>query len=274
MKKRLMLAVMMLLCVLLLSGCKETQKYDLKTSNNGGAAQTQQQQKQQTAQSNPSQDEYDPRTEEDYAQEYPSLTITTATPAPATPAPTVRSEYAGATPVILDPIDKPTPTPVPGLNVTYADYDATKLRLSFQAPAGWTIDDSDSSTYTIQNPDSRMDYFATLTIRAEKVTSDYSTSSLKDVVENMLKAIGTAAFKDYNPSRTDTRSLLGKTGVYANYDGVLEGENGDIRIAGRVHAVCVDKVLYTLHLTAPYAQWNDYKEKVYDHLRDTIMISK
>ena len=48
----------------------------------------------------------------------------------------------------------------------------------------------------------------------------------------------------------------------------------DSLAAGRVHAVCVDRVLYTIHITAPRAQWNDYKEKVYDHLKDTLTITK
>ena len=59
--------------------------------------------------------------------------------------------------------------------------------------------------------------------------------------------------------------------MYANYTGTL---NDGRQVAGRVHAVCVDKVLYTIHITAPKAQWNDYKEKVYDHLKDTLTITK
>ena len=65
--------------------------------------------------------------------------------------------------------------------------------------------------------------------------------------------------------------LLGKDGIYANYTGTLAtGE----KVAGRVHAVCVGKKLYTIHLTAPQAQWNDYKEMVYDKVRDTLTIVK
>ena len=45
-------------------------------------------------------------------------------------------------------------------------------------------------------------------------------------------------------------------------------------MAGRVHAVCVDRVLYTIHISAPKAQWNEYKELVYDHMRDTLTTIK
>jgi hypothetical protein len=195
-------------------------------------------------------------------------------PAVQTPAPTVRGEYAGATPVVIDPIDKPTPTAVPKLQVAHAAYDAKKLGLSFEGPAGWLQDDSAEDTFILQNPNARMDYAATLTLTAKKVSADYSTSDLKSVVKGMLDSIGVAGFEEYDPSQTDDRTLLGKTGIYANYTGTLIVNDKSVQVAGRVHAVCVDKVLYTIHLTAPRAQWNDYKDMVYDKLRDTLTITK
>lgn len=267
MKKRLMLALTLLVCALLLCSCQEEQRFNVLTTQNGGTSQ-------QSAQ-NPGAD-YDPLAEEDdYADDEAywggQIEIPVTSAPTNTPTPTMRGEYAGATPVVIDPIDKPTPTKVPELAVNYMDYDATSLGLAFQAPAGWYVSDETKGTYILQNPDGRIDYAATLTLRAEKVTADYSNSQLESQIKSMLEAIRNAGFEDYNPSRTDTRELLGKTGVYANYDGVL---NDGRHIAGRVHAVCVDKVLYTIHLTAPYEQWSDYKEKVYDHLRKTLQINK
>jgi hypothetical protein len=136
------------------------------------------------------------------------------------------------------------------------------------------MDDSASDTYIIQNPNARMDYAATLTLTSKKVASDYSTSDLKSVVNGMLESIGASGFEEYDPSQTDSRSLLGKNGVYANYTGTLLVNDEKVQVAGRVHAVCVDKVLYTLHLTTPRAQWNDYKDMVYDKVRDTLTIVK
>ncbi len=258
--KKMLMALMLLLCVAALCGCTDNggTRYGL---NNGGAQY-------------PGAEGVNPLAEEDnydLAEAYPEVEIDVPGAPTNTPVPTVRSQYAGATPVLVEPIDKPTPTPVPKLSVTYQDYDATKLGLSFQAPAGWLVDDSNATAYVIQNPNQKIDYAATLTVTAEKVTNAYTTNNLKTVVNNMLDAVENFGFKSYSPSRTDTRELLGKTGVYANYSGTLEtGE----RIAGRVHAVYVDKVVYTIHLSAPYEQWEDYKEMVYDHLRDTIKINK
>jgi energy-coupling factor transporter ATP-binding protein EcfA2 len=183
----------------------------------------------------------------------------------------LRSQYAGATPVVLDPIDKPTPTAVPKLTVAYTVYDAIKLGLSFEGPAGWLKDDSAADTFTIQNPNQMVDYPATLTVRAQQVSSDYTTSELKTIVNGMLDSIASAGFENYNPSQTAGRTLLGKDGIYANYDGTLAAGP---QVAGRVHAVCVDRVLYTIHISAPKAQWNEYKELVYDHMRDTLTTIK
>ena len=263
MKKRLMLALMLILCAVLLASCGETKRYDVLSTNDGGNQYTQQNA------AKPAEDEYDPRVEED---DWTAPALPTAAPVTPTPAPTVRSEYAGATPVVIEPIDKPTPTAVPALGtVTYTAYDAIKVGLSFEGPAGWLKDDSAADTFIIQNPNARIDYPATLTLRSEQVSKAYTTAELKSVINNMLNAIGNAGFDSYEPSQTATRELLGKTGVYANYSGTLEDGR---QVAGRVHAVCVDKVLYTIHITAPKAQWNDYKDKVYDHLRDTLTIIK
>ena len=268
MKKRLMLALMLLLCVVLLASCGEKQKFDVLTAPNGGTQQTQQNLGAQTAQQNQA-DSFDPLAEEDTWEpaDLPDQPVVTATPAP-----TVRSEYAGATPVVIDPIDKPTPTAVPKLAVSYVGYDAKTLGVSFEGPAGWTKVDDTAGTFILQNPNARMDYAATLTLRAEKVASDYDTNGLKSVVNSMLDAIGASVeWDDYNPSQTAGRTLLGKDGIYANYSGTLAtGE----KVAGRVHAVCVSKTLYTIHLTAPQAQWNDYKDMVYDKIRDTLTIVK
>lgn len=264
MKKRLMLALMLLLCAVLLAGCAgDKKKYDVGSANSGTPQQSTNQQAPTTGE--------DPLAEEDDYGMTLTQSLPTQVAATATPAPTVRSQYAGATPVVVDPIDKPTPTPVPKLSVTYVAYDAIKLGLAFEGPAGWLQDDTASDTFIIQNPNALIDYPATLTLRAEKVSGDYTTDNLKTIVNGMLKSIGDVGFDSYQPSQTASRTLLGKNGIYANYEGTLEDGR---QVAGRVHAVCVDRVLYTVHLTAPKSQWTDYKNMVYDKLRDTLVVTK
>ena len=270
MKKRLMLALMLILCAVLLASCGETKKYDVLTTQNSGNQQAQQNMGAQAAQKQPAQVQ-EPEDDIDWTE----AVLPEREQPTSTPAPTVRSEYAGATPVVVDPIDKPTPTAVPKLAVSYTTYDATKLGLSFQGPAGWEKDDSSATVFIIQNPNSRMDYKATLTLQTTKIANEYSEAELKTVVNGMLSSIGAESqVQQFDPSQTAGRTLLGKNGVYANYTAVLMVDGKEVQAAGRVHAVCVGKVLYTLHLTAPRAQWEDYKNMVYDKLRETLSLTK
>lgn len=275
MKKRVTMALAMLLCLCLLTACttSEPQRFNVGTLGTAGTTQTQ---GNTTAATDDWDESYDPRVEEDgYAGDPDAWAGDLATPEPATPtpAPTVRGEYAGATPVPIDPIDKPTPTAVPPLpDFSYKTYEATKLGLSFDAPVGWNVDDSDANYYIIQNPVAAGNYYATLTVHAEKVTSQYSESDLKTIVKNMLNAIGASeSVVEFSPSNTAPRPLLEASGIYANYTAVL---SDGTEISGRVHATCVEKVLYTVHISAPKAYWNDYKDEVYDKLRHTIKITK
>ena len=189
----------------------------------------------------------------------------------ATPVPTIRSEYAGATPVVIDPIDKPTPTPLPALSFEYQTYDATKLHLSFEGPTGWEVNDVSTDTYIITDIVTPTDYQASMTLRATSVTSNYTNNDLVKEVKGMLDTIGGTGFKSYSPSRTANRTLLDKAGVYANYTGTL---TDGTKVAGRVHATCINKVLYTVHITYPKGYTNTYVDQVYGKMRSTITITK
>ena len=95
---------------------------------------------------------------------------------------------------------------------------------------------------------------------------------LKSVVKGMLNDIDAdAAVVEFSPTNTASRTLLEATGVYADYTATLS--NG-AEIRGRVQATCVEKVLYTVHVSAPKAYWSEYKDGVYDKLRETIRITK
>ncbi len=169
MKKGFRTVLLLSACLVLLAGCASEPKTQYNV-NTQGAANTQ-------ASANPSTNtagsslpaDYDPASEEDdYTGDAASTPEeihlpTLVTPPPTnTPIPVISGQYSGATPVVIDPIDKPTPTPLPALSFTYQTYTASNLNLTFEGPAGWVVDTSEANSYKLQSPDWATGYAATL----------------------------------------------------------------------------------------------------------------
>ena len=290
MKKRISLIIGLVMLCTVLTACtqKETQKYQVVSAPNQGTSQTVQSQPQtqtQQEQSAPVQQsasapatepdydagEYDPTSEEGILDELlepdGSGTLTTE----PTPVPTMNSAYAGATPVILDPIDKPTPTPAPPITfASYATYDATNVGVSFQAPEGWT-EEVGNGSYTIVNPDERMDYAGRLTVSMAAVTTDYTRAELAKEVKDILSDLR-KQYNNFSPTNTAERTLMDKNGVYADFTAELK--DSGTKIGGRVHAVCVSKRLYVMTMTWPRDYTETYKDTVYKNFRHSIQLTK
>lgn len=277
MKKRILLALALILCLVVVCSCQSNneQRFTVVTSTNPPAAT----QNLNLGGSAPQWEEepdydfddgsYDPTMEEDYG-DFAEFEDLRNQPAVQTPAPTVRGEYAGATPVVIDPIDKPTPTPVPPLTFNFQAYNANSLHLTFEGPAGWNVDDSTVGTFILVNPDRGVDYAAAMTLTASTVTSDLKKEDMEKQVQAMLDGLkGTV--KSFSPSNTASRTLLDQTGIYANYKATLEDGT---EIAGRVHVTCLNKMMYTVHLTYPRAYTDTYIDNVYARLRKTINVSQ
>ena len=208
---------------------------------------------------------YDPTSEEGGNEEMLPSDQTSADG--TTPAPTMKSEYAGATPVLIDPIDKPTPTPLPKLAFTYATYEAPALHLTFDAPAGWLPDDSASDTYKLTNPDPSMDYAATLSIRLVPVSKNYNKNELIKEVKSALDTIGSDGFTKFERSNTAGRKFMGADGIYANYSGTT---TDNVKVAGRIIISCSNKMLYILDVSYPQGYTKTYVDGVYDKFRHTV----
>lgn len=178
--------------------------------------------------------------------------------------------YAGSTPLPLDPIDMPTPTPRPALTFNYETYEVTKLGITFDGPAGWIKDDSANDTFTLTEPAPRDNYTAFMTIRKASVSEDYDQSELENEVKGMLETIGDTNYDIWKPSMTDTRTLMEHDGVYANYEGTLVDGT---RVRGRVHVTCIDKVLYSVHMSHAAGYNTDYLQN-HQKLRDTMALTK
>ena len=184
-----------------------------------------------------------------------------------TAAPTIQGEYAGATPVLIDPIDKPTPTPLPPITFLYEKYEAKALGLSFEAPSGWLPDDSQPDTYTLTNPDPSMDYAAQLSIRVVPVNKNYTKNELIKEVKGTLDTLGSDGFKKFERSNTAGRKFMNTDAIYANYTGTT---TDDVKVAGRIIIACSNKTLYILHVSYPQGYTKTYVDGVYDKFRHTV----
>ena len=189
--------------------------------------------------------------------------------------PVIRSEYAGATPVLIDPIDRPTDTPLPPLNFTFAKYEVPALHLSFEAPEGWMQVETAADTYKIVNPTVDVSYQAYLSIRLVPVNKNYNKNDLINEVKDTLKTLSKEEnFSKFEMSRTAGRKFMNTDAIYANYTATTTGkETKPAKIAGRLIIACANKTLYVLHVSYPWGYGNAYIEgdkSVYNRFRHTV----
>ena len=271
-KKRILCLVLVLCAMLVLTACKQKETFPTTPQQSEAEAQPTDvpEDQQNIFGETPIPEEidfddgsYDPSQEEGGDQE--EIVIPSADQ--PTAAPTMKGEYAGATPVLIEPVDKPTPTPLPPLTFSYERYEASALHLSFEAPAGWTLDDSQPDTYKLTNPMPGMDYEAYLSIRVVPVSKNYNKSELVKEVKNTLDTLGSEGFEKFEKSNTAGRKFMNTDGVYANYTGTtLSGA----KAAGRIIIACSDKTLYVLHVSYPQGYTKTYVDNVYDKFRHTV----
>ncbi len=286
--KRLLCLALALCALLALSGCQQKEVFDTvprSTSATGTAGEAQSDSGSQNlyGDTQTAKEEsvdfddgsYDPASEDEKGGDWedvdePGTGESGSAAVELTVAPTIQSEYAGATPLLIDPVDKPTATPLPTLTMTYATYEAPALHLSFEGPAGWVKDESATDTFRLTNPDPSMDYAASLTVRTIPVNKQYSKSELTREVKGMLDTLNASGeYSRFEPSNTAERTFLSTTGVYANYKAVLQ--DGTL-VAGRMIVACVEKTLYTLHVAYPRGYTDFYVENVYNKFRHTVKI--
>lgn len=216
---------------------------------------------------NPYMDEFteaDILAEEDYVDpEYGVLDSYVA----SEPAGTVYP-YAGSTPIPLNPVDMPTPTPKPDLTFTYTQYIASTVGVTFEGPANWQVNESQSSMFILSEPTNQVKdgQQCIITISAEPIGSDYNQRELETHVRQRLDSIGGAQFTDFKPSYTATRHMLGSTGVYANYSGTLTDGTA---VGGRIQYVSINGTLYGLEIVFPEGFRGDFID-VFGEIRGSM----
>ncbi len=271
MKKRIVCLALILCAALVLTACQQQESFPNQPKQDTGAGQ-QKSAQQVTVTDAPAQQinfddgSYDPASEEGGAEEQ----VTAGSS--VTAAPVMQSEYAGATPVRIDPVDKPTPSPLPSITFSYAAYTAANLHLSFEGPAGWIPDDSTGDTYTLSDPNREMDYPARVVIRAVNVGKDYTQKELTAELKAQSDALrSSGGFQSYDPSNTATRHFIADGGVYIAYKGTLNDVN-ETGVAGRIIVNTVNKTLYILHVSYPRGLADTYADGVYNKVRHSMKL--
>ena len=177
---------------------------------------------------------------------------------------TSNSQYAGATPIPLDPVDMPTPTPHPDLEFEYQKYE-TAMGYSFEAPVDWIVDQNDKSAFVIRDPETREKVNAVFTLTSQNVSSSYRANDLKTELSNQLTQIQ-RNYVGWRIWQADSRKLLKSQGYYNAYRGVTYD---DTVVRGLVHVALVDRKVVTLMYSAP-GNYNNSYQRVYNRIRNTI----
>ena len=180
--------------------------------------------------------------------------------------------YAGATPMPLDPIDMPTPTPRPKLTFSYQIYDVTRLGISFEGPAGWEQDDSADGIVTLRQPEREIldNYRAFLSIEVRSVGSTLTRNDMRTQVNGIFDTLR-SEYITWEPKVAAERTLFGQPGMYNDYRGILP--DGTI-VRGRVHVCSINKKTVTVHLSCPAGFNEDYMGNVYVKMRATLKETK
>ncbi len=283
-KKKTICLALVLCCALVLTACAQQATYPNQPKQDS-ASQSSTEQQPVTGQADmsaaseaaPAQQinfndgSYNPASEEggqseqigDTAQNAPQVTN----------APMMQSEFAGATPVKIDPVDKPTPTPLPKITFSYTTYNAPNLHLTFEGPAGWIADDLAADTYILTNPDPSMDYEAKAEIRTIAAGKDYTQKELVKEAKAQAEALqGTGSFQSFSTSDTATRTFINGNGVYIAYKGTLN-DGQETGVAGRIIVNTVNKVLYVLHVSYPRGLADTFADGVYNKIRHSMKLT-
>ena len=196
--------------------------------------------------------------------EEPEQPAQSYTQAAAVPQPGEQSRYAGSTPIPLNPVDMPTPTPRPDVTFEYETYQAA-IGYSFEAPAGWEITTDDSTTFVLTDPETRDGVNGQITITVQKVDSGYRVNQLRSELNNQLSEIK-RNYVEFSQATMTGRPLLKYDGYYNTYRGVTYD---GIIVRGLMHMCLAERRIVTLSFRAS-GWYNTSYTRVYNRIKNTI----
>ena len=179
-----------------------------------------------------------------------------------------------ATPVAVDPIDKPTPTPAPTPDYMYDTYTCSSMGISFSIPYSWLLNPSTNQETTLQfvEPKSEMmepdGYQTRLTIERFSAGLNQTAADARTRLESVLTELE-GMFTTFKANDIATASIGGASGYYCYYRATYNDGTKEYSMRGRVAVVAHDKELIQIRLTTP-SNWFSYYNHVYRQLRATF----
>lgn len=208
-----------------------------------------------------------------------ALAESASTPLPATQElnidfTQVQPDSPAATPVAVDPIDKPTPTPAPTPNYIYDTYTNPSMGVSFSIPYTWLLNPNTNLDTTVQfvEPQSEMmdvgGYQTRLTIEKLNMGLQQTASDARERLEYVLEELE-QSFTSFSANSIAAQSVGEANGYYCYYKAEYNDGMKNYLMNGRIIVVAHEKALYQIRLTTPRS-WYSYYEYVYRKVRSTM----
>ena len=181
---------------------------------------------------------------------------------------------SGATPIPVDPIDKPTPTPAPTPNYVYNTYTNEGMGVSFSIPYTWLVNPVTNQSQVVQfvEPKSEMmdkdGYQTRLTVEKKSNGLSQTAADARAELETTLETFG-STFTTFVPGNIATATVGKANGAYCYYKAEYTDGSKTYQMNGRITVVAQGNALYSIRLTAPRA-WYSYYEYVFRRVRQTF----
>ena len=182
-----------------------------------------------------------------------------------------------ATPVAVDPIDKPTPTPAPTPKFIYETYKNDTMGVSFSIPYTWLLNPNTNHATTVQFVEPKREmmepdgYQTRITVEKINMGLSQTAADAKLQLQTELEELK-ASFTTFSPGAIDAGNFGGANGYYCYYKAEYNDGTKNYEMNGRIIIVAHEKALYQIRLTTP-RNWYSYYNYLWRQMRSTIKFS-
>ena len=179
-----------------------------------------------------------------------------------------------ATPVAVDPIDKPTPTPAPTPKFIYETYQNDAMGVSFSIPYTWLLNPNTNHATTVQFVEPKREmmepdgYQTRITVEKYNMGLSQTASDARSRLESTLEELA-ASFTTFTPGEIASGSFGTGNGYYCYYTADFNDGTKTYEMNGRVIIVAHEKALYQIRLTTP-RNWYSYYNYLWRKVRSSI----